>query len=40
VVLVASLSTTLPLTVHLVGGQRSAQILEGWKAWMAAHPST
>ena len=36
-VLVASLCTTLPLTVYLVGGERSAQILEGWKSWMAAH---
>ena len=36
-VLVASLCTTLPLTIYLVGGERSAQILEGWKSWMAAH---
>jgi hypothetical protein len=36
-VLVASLCTTLPLAVYLVGGERSAQILNGWKSWMAAH---
>ncbi|MGX1270803.1 GAP family protein [Streptomyces phaeoluteigriseus] len=36
-VLIASLCTTLPLAVYLVGGERSARILDGWKSWMAAH---
>ncbi|WP_328974136.1 GAP family protein [Streptomyces canus] len=36
-VLVASLCTTVPLAVYLVGGERSVQILNGWKSWMATH---
>ncbi|MFF1868062.1 GAP family protein [Streptomyces sp. CB03911] len=36
-VLVGSLCTLLPLGVHLLGGDRSAQVLGGWKAWTAAH---
>ncbi|MFF7775040.1 GAP family protein [Streptomyces tanashiensis] len=36
-VLVASLCTTLPLAVYLLGGTKSARTLGGWKAWMTTH---
>ncbi|MFK0193668.1 GAP family protein [Kitasatospora sp. NPDC090308] len=36
-VVVASLCTTLPLAVYLLGGERSARTLDGWKAWMSVH---
>ncbi|MFR9798153.1 GAP family protein [Streptomyces sp. MS06] len=36
-VLIASLCTLLPLSVYLLGGDRSAPTLNGWKEWMAAH---
>ncbi|MFD0261789.1 GAP family protein [Kitasatospora indigofera] len=36
-VLVGSLCTLLPLGVQLLGGDRSARVLGGWKAWTAAH---
>lgn len=36
-VLIAALCTLLPLGVYLGGGERSAVILGGWKAWMARH---
>ncbi|MCX5134245.1 MULTISPECIES: GAP family protein [unclassified Streptomyces] len=36
-VLIASLCTTVPLAVYLLGGDRSAQTLNGWKGWMSAH---
>lgn len=38
-VLIASLCALLPLGVYLAGGTRSAQVLGGWKAWMARHNS-
>ncbi len=38
-VLIASLCTAVPLAVYLVGGQRSATVLQSWKTWMAAHNS-
>ncbi|MEV5258049.1 GAP family protein [Streptomyces anulatus] len=36
-VLIGSLCTLLPLGVFLLGGDRSARVLGGWKEWMAAH---
>lgn len=36
-VLLASLCTLAPLAVHLLGGDRSARVLDGWKDWMSAH---
>ncbi|MFJ5834939.1 GAP family protein [Streptomyces sp. NPDC093089] len=36
-VLIGSLCTLLPLGVYLLGGQRSAEVLGGWKGWMSAH---
>ncbi|MGX1274384.1 GAP family protein [Streptomyces phaeoluteigriseus] len=36
-VLIASLCALLPLGVYLVGGDRSARVLESWKGWMARH---
>nr|WP_202511590.1 GAP family protein [Streptomyces sp. SID3343] len=36
-VVVASLCTTVPLAVYLLGGERSAKTLDSWKAWMSAH---
>lgn len=36
-VLIASLSTTLPLAVYLLGGDRAARTLDDWKTWMSAH---
>ncbi|MFD5922880.1 GAP family protein [Kitasatospora sp. NPDC058201] len=36
-VAVASLCTTVPLAVYLLGGERSAKTLDGWKAWMSVH---
>ncbi|WP_433891173.1 GAP family protein [Streptomyces sp. CA-111067] len=36
-VLIGSLCTIVPLSVYLLGGTRSAQVLGGWKAWMSAH---
>ncbi|MGW4548042.1 GAP family protein [Streptomyces violaceorubidus] len=35
--LIASLCALAPLTVYLVGGDRSARVLDEWKAWMARH---
>ncbi|MGR6999102.1 GAP family protein [Yinghuangia aomiensis] len=36
-VLIAPLCTLAPLGVHLLGGDRSAHVLAGWKTWMARH---
>ncbi|MGW7264921.1 GAP family protein [Streptomyces sp. NPDC054842] len=36
-VLIGSLCTLLPLGVYLVGGRKSARVLESWKGWMAQH---
>jgi threonine/homoserine/homoserine lactone efflux protein len=36
-VLIASLCALLPLGVYLVGGDRSARVLESWRGWMAQH---
>ncbi|MEV0913778.1 GAP family protein [Streptomyces sp. NPDC049967] len=36
-VLIASLCTVVPLAVYLLGGERSARVLGGWKEWMALH---
>jgi threonine/homoserine/homoserine lactone efflux protein len=36
-VLIASLCALLPLGVYLLGGDRSTEILGGWKTWMAEH---
>lgn len=36
-VLIASLCTLLPLSVYVFGGDRSARVLGGWKAWMGRH---
>ncbi|MFJ7628487.1 GAP family protein [Streptomyces sp. NPDC097595] len=36
-VLIASLCALLPLGVYLTGGDKAAQTLGGWKAWMARH---
>ncbi len=36
-VLIGSLCALAPLAVYLVGGTRSAEVLGGWKAWMARH---
>lgn len=36
-VVIASLCTTVPLAVYLLGGKRPAKILNGWKAWMSLH---
>ncbi|MCX5559768.1 GAP family protein [Streptomyces sp. NBC_00038] len=36
-VLIASLCTLAPLAVYLLGGDRSAQVLGGWKDWMTEH---
>ncbi|NUU22153.1 MAG: GAP family protein [Streptomycetaceae bacterium] len=36
-VAIASLCTVVPLAVYLVGGERAAHTLDGWKAWMARH---
>lgn len=36
-VLIASLCTMVPLAVYLLGGERSARVLGGWKEWMALH---
>jgi threonine/homoserine/homoserine lactone efflux protein len=36
-VLIASLCTLAPLGVYLLGGAKSAQVLAGWKTWMARH---
>lgn len=36
-VLIASLCTLAPLGVYLLGGDRSARVLDEWKSWMARH---
>lgn len=36
-VVLASLCTTLPLGVYLLGGDRSTRVLQNWKSWMAQH---
>ncbi|MEU3395937.1 GAP family protein [Streptomyces filamentosus] len=36
-VLIGSLCTLAPLGVYLLGGAKSAEVLAGWKAWMARH---
>jgi hypothetical protein len=36
-VLIGSACAGVPLVVYLLGGQRASQVLESWKAWMAAH---
>ncbi|MFJ9430950.1 GAP family protein [Streptomyces sp. NPDC101490] len=36
-VLIGSLCTSLPLGVYLLGGDRSAGVLGGWKEWMTVH---
>lgn len=36
-VLIGSLCALAPLTVYLLGGERSAQTLGGWKTWMSRH---
>ncbi len=36
-VVLASLCTTLPLGVYLLGGDRSTSVLQNWKSWMAQH---
>lgn len=36
-VVIASLCTTVPLAVYLLGGERAATTLNGWKAWMSVH---
>jgi len=38
-VVVASLCATVPLGVYLLGGDKAARTLDGWKDWMAAHNS-
>ncbi|MET8488064.1 GAP family protein [Streptomyces tendae] len=36
-VLIASLCALAPLAVYLAAGDRSARVLDEWKAWMARH---
>lgn len=36
-VLIGSLCTLLPLGVYLLGGDKSARVLGGWKEWMSVH---
>ncbi|MEV7671026.1 GAP family protein [Streptomyces sp. NPDC088752] len=36
-VVIGSLCALAPLTVYLLGGARSAEILTGWKTWMGRH---
>lgn len=36
-VVVASLCVLVPLAVYLLGGQKAAATLEGWKSWMGEH---
>lgn len=38
-VVIASLCVTVPLAVYFFGGDRAADVLSGWKAWMAGHNS-
>jgi hypothetical protein len=36
-VLVASASIALPVAFYLLGGDRAADVLDGWKAWLSTH---
>jgi hypothetical protein len=36
-VVVASVSIGVPVVFYLVGGQRAAHVLDGWKTWLGAH---
>jgi threonine/homoserine/homoserine lactone efflux protein len=36
-VLVASASIALPVAFFLLGGDRAADVLDGWKAWLSTH---
>ncbi|MEV6104023.1 GAP family protein [Streptomyces sp. NPDC051940] len=38
-VLIGSLCTLAPLLVYLLGGAKSARVLDGWKGWMSRHNS-
>ena len=38
-VLIGSACVLVPLGVYLVGGDKAAATLDGWKTWMAAHNS-
>jgi len=34
---VASASIAVPVVFYLVGGERAAAVLDGWKTWLTAH---
>jgi Sap, sulfolipid-1-addressing protein len=36
-VAVASLTIAIPVGFYLVGGERAARVLDGWRAWLSAH---
>lgn len=36
-ILLASASIGVPVIVYLVGGDKAAAVLDGWKAWLSAH---
>jgi len=36
-ILVASASIAVPVVFYLVGGERAAAVLDGWKTWLTAH---
>jgi threonine/homoserine/homoserine lactone efflux protein len=36
-VLIASASIAVPVVSYLVGGERAARMLDGWRTWLSAH---
>ena len=36
-VVVASLTIAVPVVFYLVGGERAAHVLDGWRAWLSEH---
>jgi hypothetical protein len=36
-VVVASLSIAVPVVYYLVGGQKAAAVIDGWKGWLSEH---
>jgi hypothetical protein len=36
-IVIASLSIAVPVVFYLLGGQRAAAVLDGWKGWLSTH---
>jgi hypothetical protein len=36
-IVVASLSIAVPVVSYLLGGQRAATVLDGWRGWLSTH---